>query len=71
MVEDSAIGLAAALGAGMRCIITYHSGTKAQVFEGAERIVGILNDGTKQTVELKELLAGPVPLYDDRTVAAK
>ncbi|KAK9915344.1 hypothetical protein WJX75_007896 [Coccomyxa subellipsoidea] len=39
VVEDSTIGLKAALGAGMRCIITYTSSTKDQDFEGAERIM--------------------------------
>jgi beta-phosphoglucomutase-like phosphatase (HAD superfamily) len=31
VVEDSTIGLQAALGAGMRCIITYTPSTKSQV----------------------------------------
>ena len=31
VVEDSVIGLQAALGAGMRCVITYTPSTKAQV----------------------------------------
>jgi hypothetical protein len=33
------MGAQAALGAGMRCIITYTSSTKDQDFEGAERIM--------------------------------
>ena len=33
VVEDSVIGLQAALGAGMRCIITYTASTAAQTFE--------------------------------------
>eukprot|EP00897_Mesotaenium_endlicherianum_P000567 jgi/Mesen1/10510/ME000083S10017 len=39
VVEDSAIGLKAALGADMRCIITYTSSTKSQAFEGASAVV--------------------------------
>ncbi len=31
VVEDSIVGLRAALGAGMRCVITYTSSTKDQV----------------------------------------
>ncbi|GMH40321.1 hypothetical protein BSKO_08225 [Bryopsis sp. KO-2023] len=43
VVEDSAIGLAAAVGAGMRCIITCTGSTKSQDFEGAERVVDDLD----------------------------
>ncbi|CAI5994481.1 unnamed protein product [Closterium sp. NIES-65] len=35
VVEDSVIGLQAALGAGMRCVITYMPSTKSQDFTGA------------------------------------
>jgi HAD superfamily hydrolase (TIGR01509 family) len=38
VVEDSTIGLQAALGAGMRCIITYTPSTKQQVRVGAVRV---------------------------------
>jgi len=34
----------AATGAGMRCVITYTTGTASQDFAGAERIVGSLGD---------------------------
>ena len=34
----------AALGAGMRCVVTYTSSTRDQDFSGAERIVGSLGD---------------------------
>jgi len=39
VVEDSLIGLQAALGAGMRCVITYTPSTKSQAFPGADAIV--------------------------------
>ncbi|CAI7887050.1 unnamed protein product, partial [Closterium sp. NIES-54] len=35
VVEDSVIGLQAALGAGMPCVITYTPSTKSQDFNGA------------------------------------
>jgi len=42
VIEDSTIGLRAALGAGMRCLITYTSSTAGEAFEGAERVFGDL-----------------------------
>lgn len=39
VIEDSTIGLKAATGAGMRCMITYTSSTEDQDFHGAERVV--------------------------------
>lgn len=39
VVEDSKIGLQAALGAGMPCLITYTRSTKSEDFQGAVRIV--------------------------------
>lgn len=41
VVEDSTIGLQAALGAGMRCIITYTPSTKQQVSLGVEVLTGV------------------------------
>jgi beta-phosphoglucomutase-like phosphatase (HAD superfamily) len=43
VIEDSAIGLAAARGAGIRCVITYTWYTKSQSFDGATAIFGELD----------------------------
>ena len=51
----------AALGAGMRCIITYTTSTSDQDFKGAERVLsGLADEHT-----LKALSAGG-PIFDDR-----
>ena len=56
--------LQAALGAGMRCIITYTSSTKDQDFKGAERIMeGLLDDATLG------VLSQGGPVFDDRVAA--
>ena len=39
VIEDSLIGLQAALGAGMKCVITYTSGSIAQEFTGATAVL--------------------------------
>ena len=44
VVEDSAIGLAAATGAGMRCVITYTPSTESQDFSAAEAVVKDLGE---------------------------
>lgn len=54
----------AALGAGMRCIITYTSSTKDQDFEGAERIMEGLADNASLAV-----LSQGGPVFDDRVAA--
>ncbi|EIE19257.1 HAD-like protein [Coccomyxa subellipsoidea C-169] len=61
VVEDSTIGLKAALGAGMRCIITYTSSTRDQDFDGAERIL----EGLADKATLAVLSRGG-PIFDDR-----
>ncbi|GIL50218.1 hypothetical protein Vafri_6325 [Volvox africanus] len=58
VVEDSMIGLQAATGAGMRCIITYTPSTKSQEFNGAELVVPELGDGAHVNVTVKHLMAG-------------
>jgi beta-phosphoglucomutase-like phosphatase (HAD superfamily) len=64
VIEDSAIGLAAASGAGMRCLITYTSSTKSQQFDGAESIIQDLGkDEPKFT--LQDMATGDIRL-DDR-----
>eukprot|EP00878_Enallax_costatus_P014684 GHUV01015360.1.p1 GENE.GHUV01015360.1~~GHUV01015360.1.p1 ORF type:complete len:309 (+),score=93.91 GHUV01015360.1:313-1239(+) len=66
VVEDSTIGLEAALGAGMRCIITYTPSTKQQAFTGADIIVHELGDN----VTLADLQQKPAAARDDRLVSA-
>ncbi len=53
--------LQAALGAGMRCIITYTSSTRDQDFDGAERIL----EGLADEATLAVLSRGG-PIFDDR-----
>lgn len=65
VVEDSVIGLQAAQGAGMRCLITYTSSTAAQPFNGASAVVGSL-----EGVSFGQLQAGEVEGRDDRAPAA-
>jgi HAD superfamily hydrolase (TIGR01509 family) len=60
VVEDSSIGVAAAVGAGMRCVVTYTPSTASQAFGDAERIVA---DATALDVE--ELKEGGI-VQDDR-----
>lgn len=65
VVEDSVIGLQAALGAGMTCIITYTSSTAAQEFQGADAVLSSL-----EGVSFGELQQGGVAGRDDRASAA-
>lgn len=65
VIEDSMIGLAAALGAGMRCVITYHSGTESQDFPGASAVLANM-DG----MEFAALAGGKIEGRDDRKVSA-
>lgn len=52
----------AAVGAGMRCIITYTSSTKDQDFAGAERIMESLSADNATLA----VLAQGGPVFDDR-----
>jgi beta-phosphoglucomutase-like phosphatase (HAD superfamily) len=61
VVEDSLVGLRAALGAGMRCLITYTGSTSAQEVPGAETVVQSLGD-----VGFERLWAGALAGVDDR-----
>jgi len=68
VVEDSTVGLKAALAAGMRCVITYHASTKGEAFAGAERVVGSLGGGPgggPAEVTAADLIKGNV-VQDDR-----
>lgn len=61
VIEDSMIGLAAARGAGMRCLITYTPSTADQAFPGAECVVANL-----EKVTFAALQAGQLVGVDDR-----
>lgn len=64
VIEDSTIGLRAALGAGMRCVVTYTPSTKEEPFEGAEVVIPDLGDETPR-VTLEQLAQGTLR-YDSR-----
>lgn len=57
VVEDSLIGLQAALGAEMPCVITHTPSTKAQDFRGARAIYPELGDGPNVRVTARGLMA--------------
>jgi len=57
VIEDSNNGLRAALGAGMRCIVTKSSYTGDEDFTGADLVVPELGDGPAVRVRLNDLRA--------------
>lgn len=57
VIEDSHIGLTAALGAGMKCIVTTSAYTADEVFDGALRVVPELGDPPGVRVDLAGLRA--------------
>lgn len=61
VIEDSLIGLQAAVGAGMRCLITYTGSTEGQEFPGAETVLANLKG-----VEFSQLINGALIGKDDR-----
>src|SRR5687768_11358612 len=64
VIEDSLIGLQAALGAGMRCAITTTPSTASQDFVGAAAVYPELGDGDTGRIAATDLLAlldTPVP----------
>ena len=65
VIEDSMIGLAAARGAGMRCIITCHSGTVAQSFEGSTAVLESMGG-----VTFEDLVSGKMDGVDTRAAKA-
>jgi HAD superfamily hydrolase (TIGR01509 family) len=70
VVEDSTIGLNAALGAGMDCVVTYTKSTASETFEGAKVIVSDLGEDASPKVTLEKLIACKVDglVEDDRVV---
>lgn len=61
VIEDSRNGLLAALGAGMRCLITTSAYTLDEDFTGAAKVVPELGDPPKVRVTLKDLQALQAP----------
>ncbi|KAJ8901920.1 hypothetical protein NDN08_004124 [Rhodosorus marinus] len=55
VIEDSLIGLQAALAAGMECVITYTDSTKDQKFEGARKIFPELGNSEETGVSLLDI----------------
>lgn len=66
VIEDSVIGLQAALGAGMKCVITYTNSTAAQDFDGATSVLESL-DGVGLSDLL--LLAGASRATNNQVIA--
>jgi len=61
VVEDSRNGLLAALGAGIRCLITTSAYTLDEDFTGAAKVVPELGDPPNVRVTLKDLQALTAP----------
>ncbi|CAN0130799.1 unnamed protein product [Hapterophycus canaliculatus] len=56
VIEDSLIGLEAALGADMNCVITYTGSTESQDFAGSLSVYSELGDEGNVQVRASELL---------------
>lgn len=56
VIEDSNIGMRAALGAGMKCVITTSSYTFDEDFSGASMVVPELGDGAETNVTIADLM---------------
>lgn len=65
VIEDSTIGLNAALGAGMRCIVTFTPSTVEEPFEGAEVVMQDLGQDAPR-ISLDQLARGSVR-FDERS----
>lgn len=63
VIEDSTVGLNAAKGAKMRCVITYTRTGLGEPFDGAEWVVDNLETGNVTVQKLMSPLASP---FDDR-----
>ena len=66
VIEDSLIGLQAALGAGMQCIITYTGSTKEQEFPGSSAVFKDMNN-----VDFTMLASGAYNGFDTRSFVAQ
>ena len=55
VIEDSNIGIRAALGAGMNCVITTSSYTFDEEFTGAAQVVPELGDGANVNITIRDL----------------
>jgi len=66
VVEDSTVGLRAATAAGMKCVITYCSGGKAEPFAEAAVVVENFDAGGITLAKLKEAHAS-AQRFDDRS----
>lgn len=66
VIEDSTIGLNAALGAGMPCVVTYTKSTESEEFKGAKRIMADM--GNVKLADLVECMKAD-KVVDDRIVA--
>lgn len=61
VIEDSLIGLQAASGADMACVITYTPSTKSQDFKEARAVYSELGDGQAVQVTAQQLRALVLP----------
>ena len=68
VIEDSTVGLNAAKGAKMRCVITYTRTGAREPFDGAEWVVDNLKAGGVTVEQLMKPRAAPM---DDRKAVAK
>jgi HAD superfamily hydrolase (TIGR01509 family) len=57
VIEDSRIGLQAALGAGIRCLVTTSAYTVDEDFSGASRVAGSLGEPPDEHIGLAELMS--------------
>lgn len=63
VVEDSMVGLAAAVGAGMKCVITYTNSTASQEFDGAVTVLSGMGG-----VSFETLASGKLDGVDTRRI---
>eukprot|EP00890_Picochlorum_soloecismus_P006787 jgi/Picsp_1/933/NSC_04418-R1_protein len=66
VIEDSLIGLQAALGAGMQCVITYTGSTKEQEFPGSSAVFKDMNN-----IDFIMLASGAYNGFDTRSFVAQ
>mmetsp|Transcript_22980 Transcript_22980/g.78249 ORF Transcript_22980/g.78249 Transcript_22980/m.78249 type:complete len:294 (-) Transcript_22980:91-972(-) len=68
VVEDSGIGLAAAKGAGMRCIVTESLYTAGEDFAAADKVVDCIGEADDARISLKDITF-PGPIFTDVEVS--